>query len=153
MNLGTPDAKPTLFHSTLFKQFLSDPRVIEVNRIAWWMISNLLFRPFDQFERVMTMTKYGTESATYLPLKTVTRSQSEKLHEMLATLDQNSRQIVVYWAMQLRITPQSVRGSTYFHGQGCERVLVLPMYPQYAAATTATVCDEVFRVLLVCGGS
>jgi ferrochelatase len=76
------------------------------------------------------------------PLKTITRAQSEKLAAALSDQDR----IVADWAM--RYGNPSIRSRLEaLADQNCERILVVPLYPQYAAATTATVCDEVFRVL------
>jgi len=77
------------------------------------------------------------------PLKTITRSQSDKLEEMLEKVDKRIR---VDWAM--RYGNPSIRSRLdALAAQECERILIVPLYPQYAAATTATVCDEVFRTL------
>jgi protoporphyrin/coproporphyrin ferrochelatase len=77
------------------------------------------------------------------PLKTITRSQSDKLDEMLEKVDKRIR---VDWAM--RYGNPSIRSRLEaLAAQDCERILIVPLYPQYAAATTATVCDEVFRAL------
>ena len=143
VNLGTPDATDYWSMRRYLKEFLSDPRVIEVNRIAWWMILNLIVLSIRPIRKGRDYDKIWNRERNESPLKTVTRSQSEKLHEALATI--NSR-IVVDWAMRYG-TPSIGSRLDMFSRQGCERILVVPMYPQYAAATTATVCDEVFRVL------
>ena len=76
------------------------------------------------------------------PLKTITRAQAEKLAEAIADHDH----VVVDWAM--RYGNPSIRSRIdALTAQGCDRLLVVPLYPQYSAATSATVCDEVFRVL------
>src|SRR4029450_11991031 len=75
-------------------------------------------------------------------LKTITRAQAEKLGEAIADHDH----VVVDWAM--RYGNPSIRSRIdALTAQGCHRLLVVPLYPQYSAATSATVCDEVFRVL------
>ena len=78
------------------------------------------------------------------PLKTITRAQAEKLAPALESL---GRRIVVDWAMRYG-NPSIASRLANLVARGCERILVMPLYPQYSAATTATVCDEVFRVLM-----
>src|ERR1700693_3990619 len=76
------------------------------------------------------------------PLKTITRAQSEKLARSIADHDH----VEVDWAMRYG-NPSIRSGIEALTAQGCDRLLVVPLYPQYSAATSATVCDEVFRVL------
>ena len=78
------------------------------------------------------------------PLKTITRAQAEKLAPALAPLGPH---IIVDWAMRYG-NPSIASRLASLIARGCERILVMPLYPQYSAATTATVCDEVFRVLM-----
>src|SRR6185312_8584426 len=78
------------------------------------------------------------------PLKTITRSQAEKLAELFAS---DSNNIVVDWAMRYGQPSIATRIDSLLLA-GCERILVAPMYPQYAAATTATVADEAFRCMM-----
>ena len=77
------------------------------------------------------------------PLKTITRAQAEKLASTLAPVGANLR---VDWAMRYG-NPSIASRLDAMIDDGCERILVMPLYPQYSAATTATVGDEVFRVL------
>ena len=76
------------------------------------------------------------------PLKTITRSQAEKLHAALA-----NHAVVVDWAMRYA-SPATAERIAHLQREGCDRILILPLYPQYAAATTATACDAVFRALM-----
>src|SRR5260370_34996051 len=79
------------------------------------------------------------------PLKTITRAQSEKLAEAIS----DHEHVVVDWAM--RYGNPSIRSRIdALTAQGCDRLLEVPLNPQYSAATSATVCDEVFRVLGEC---
>jgi ferrochelatase len=87
--------------------------------------------------------KIWNEEKNESPLKTITRSQAEKLG---STLEPLGPHIVVDWAMRYGNPSIDSRISSLV-SRGCERLLVIPLYPQYCAATTATVCDEVFRVL------
>ena len=76
------------------------------------------------------------------PLKTITRAQSDKLAAAISDQDH----VVVDWAMRYG-NPSIASRIEALTAQGCDRLLVVPLYPQYSAATSATVCDEVFRVL------
>jgi ferrochelatase len=76
------------------------------------------------------------------PLKTITRSQAEKLNALLA-----DERIVVDWAMRYA-SPSTAARIAHLQSEGCDRLLLVPLYPQYAAATTATACDEAFRALM-----
>ncbi|MBQ0868820.1 ferrochelatase, partial [Streptomyces sp. RK75] len=76
------------------------------------------------------------------PLKTITRSQSDKLAAALSDRDH----VVVDWAMRYG-NPSIRSGIDGLIARGCDRILAVPLYPQYSAPTSATVCDEVFRVL------
>src|SRR5260370_23978150 len=76
------------------------------------------------------------------PLKTISRAQAEKLAAAISDHDH----VVVDWAMRYG-NPSIASRIDALTAQGCDRLLVMPLYPQYSAATSATVCDEVFRVL------
>ena len=79
------------------------------------------------------------------PLKTITRAQAQKLQERLATGDL-LREIEVDWAMRYG-KPSIGERLAALKRQGCDRILIFPLYPQYCAATTATVCDKAFAAL------
>jgi ferrochelatase len=121
----------------------ADPRVIEVNRVAWWLILNLIILSVRPRRKGRDYDKIWNRDRNESPLKTVTRSQSEKLAE---TLIQVSPRVVVNWAMRYA-NPSIESRLKELAAQGCERILLVPLYPQYAAATTATVCDETSRAL------
>jgi ferrochelatase len=142
VNLGTPDANDFWSMRRYLREFLSDKRVIEENSLLWKLVFNgiiLTTRPRAKgrdYESIWNREK--DES----PLKTITRSQSEKLAAML-----DDPRLVVDWAMRYG-NPSIASRITALAEQECDRLLVVPLYPQYAAATTATVCDQVFRVLM-----
>jgi len=143
VNLGTPDATDYWSMRRYLKEFLSDRRVIEENRIKWWLILNLIILTVRPGRKGKDYDKIWNRERDESPLKTITRSQSDKLDEIFEKVD---RRIRVDWAM--RYGNPSIRSRLEaLAAQDCERILVVPLYPQYAAATTATVCDEVFRVL------
>ena len=143
VNLGTPDATDYWSMRRYLKEFLSDRRVIEENRIKWWLVLNLIILTVRPGRKGRDYDKIWNKARDESPLKTITRSQSEKLEEMLEKVDKRIR---VDWAM--RYGNPSIRSRLEaLVAQDCERILLVPLYPQYAAATTATVCDEAFRAL------
>ena len=126
------------------KEFLSDPRVIEDQGLVWKLVLNGIILPMRPRAKPATTSKIWNTELNESPLKTITRAQAEKLAAALAPL---GRRIVVDWAMRYG-NPSIASRLPSSMAQGCERILVMPLYPQYSAATTATVCDEVFRVLM-----
>jgi protoporphyrin/coproporphyrin ferrochelatase len=142
VNLGTPDATDYWSVRRYLKEFLSDRRVIEENRLKWWLALNLVILTIRPGRKGRDYAKIWNTQRDESPLKTITRAQSNKLEEML---DKDKR-LRVDWAM--RYGNPSIRSRLEaLADQNCERILVVPLYPQYAAATTATVCDEAFRAL------
>ena len=143
VNLGTPESTGYWAMRRYLKEFLSDRRVIEENRLKWWLILNLIVLTVRPGRKGRDYDKIWNKERNESPLKTITRSQSDKLDEMLDKVD---RRIRVDWAM--RYGKPSIRSRLEaLAAQNCERILLVPLYPQYAAATTATVCDEAFRTL------
>jgi ferrochelatase len=143
VNLGTPDATDYWSMRRYLKEFLSDRRVIEENRLKWWLVLNLIILTVRPGRKGRDYDKIWNRERNESPLKTITRSQSDKLEEILDKVD---RRIRVDWAM--RYGNPSIRSRLEaLAAQDCERILIVPLYPQYAAATTATVCDEAFRAL------
>jgi ferrochelatase len=143
VNLGTPDSTGYWAMRRYLKEFLSDRRVIEENRLKWWLVLNLIILTVRPGRKGRDYDKIWNRERDESPLKTITRSQSDKLDEIFEKVD---RRIRVDWAM--RYGNPSIRSRLEaLAAQDCERILIVPLYPQYAAATTATVCDEVFRAL------
>ena len=143
VNLGTPDATDYWSMRRYLKEFLSDRRVIEENPVKWWLVLNLIILTVRPGRKGKDYDKIWNKQRDESPLKTTTRSQSDKLEEMLDKVDKRIR---VDWAM--RYGNPSIRSRLEaLAAQNCERILVVPLYPQYAAATTATVCDAVFDAL------
>jgi ferrochelatase len=143
LNLGTPDATDYWSMRRYLKQFLSDRRVIEEQRWKWWPILNLIIltvRPGPKGRDYRTIWNVERDEG---PLKTITRSQAEKLQRAL----QADARITVDWAMRYA-NPSTGRRLASLQQQGCDRILLVPLYPQYAAPTTATACDEAFRALM-----
>ena len=144
VNLGTPDAADAPAVRRYLKEFLSDPRVIENQGLVWQLVLNGIILPIRPRVKAATTSKIWNNERNESPLKTITRAQAEKLAAALAPLGAH---IVVDWAMRYG-NPSIASRLTELIARGCERILVMPLYPQYSAATTATVCDEVFRVLM-----
>ncbi|WP_316859750.1 ferrochelatase [uncultured Cohaesibacter sp.] len=145
VNLGTPDGTDYKSMRRYLKEFLSDVRVIEEPKWKWWPILNgiiLQTRPQKSGKAYEEIWNYEKNEG---PLLTFTRSQAEKLTERLSRMDL-ARPVEVDYAMRYGNPSIKSKVETLF-AKGCERLLVLPLYPQYAAATTATVNDVVFEVL------
>jgi ferrochelatase len=144
VNLGTPDATDAASVRRYLREFLHDRRVIEEDTLTWKFVLNAIILPLRPRARGRDYERIWNRQKNESPLKTVTRSQAAQLAAVLA---QRGKPVVVDWAM--RYGNPSIRSRlAVLAAQGCTRVLVVPLYPQYAAATTATVCDEVFRALM-----
>jgi ferrochelatase len=142
VNLGTPDTADAAGVRVYLKEFLSDPRVIEDQGLVWKLILNGIILRVRPGRKARDYQKIWNTERNESPLKTITRSQAEKLAEAIADHDH----VVVDWAMRYG-NPSIGSRIDALTAQGCDRLLVVPLYPQYSAATSATVCDEVFRVL------
>jgi ferrochelatase len=143
VNLGTPDATDYWSMRRYLKEFLSDRRVIEENRLKWWLILNLIILTVRPLRKGRDYDRIWNRERNESPLKTITRAQAEKLGAALAARD---RRIVVDWAMRYG-NPSIATRLDALKAQGCERILIMPLYPQYCAATTATACDKAFEIL------
>ncbi|GAB5378336.1 MAG: ferrochelatase [Acuticoccus sp.] len=142
VNLGTPEGTDYWSMRRYLREFLSDRRVIEVSRLIWWPLLNFVIlsrRPQRSGEAYKAIWNTERDES---PLKTITRSQAERLAERLA----EHPQIEVDWAMRYGLPPIAERLEA-LQKKGCERILLVPLYPQYAAATTATVNDKAFDAL------
>jgi ferrochelatase len=124
------------------KEFLSDPRVIENQGLLWKLALNGIILRTRPRRKARDYRKIWNLEKNESPLKTITRAQAEKLAADISDKDH----VVVDWAMRYG-NPSIASRINALTVQGCERLLVMPLYPQYSAATSATVCDEVFRVL------
>jgi ferrochelatase len=143
VNLGTPDAADAESVRRYLKEFLSDPRVIEDQGLIWQAVLNGIILRIRPRRKARDYAKIWNQEKNESPLKTITRSQAEKLG---STLEPLGPHLTVDWAMRYG-NPSIAARVNDLVARGCERILVIPLYPQYCAATTATVGDEVFRVL------
>jgi len=142
VNLGTPDSADAKGVRVYLREFLSDPRVIEDQGLRWKLVLNGIILRIRPGRKARDYQKIWNREKNESPLKTITRTQSEKLAEAISDHDH----VVVDWAMRYG-NPSIASRINALTAQGCDRLLVVPLYPQYSAATSATVCDEVFRVL------
>ncbi len=144
VNLGTPDAADAPAIRRYLKEFLSDRRVIENDSLLWKMVLNGIILPLRSRRKVRDYRKIWNNEKNESPFKTITRSQAEKLSGILEPL---GKHVIVDWAMRYA-NPTIASRLEGLIKRGCDRILVMPLYPQYSAATTATVCDEVFKFVM-----
>ena len=142
VNLGTPDSTSWLDIRKYLKEFLSDRRVIEVNPVIWKIILNLFILTFRPSKTAKAYKEIWMEKENMSPLRYYTQKQTQKLKKIIST-----EGIEIDFAMRYG-NPSIKSVMNKLQANGCERLIVLPLYPQYAAATTATVCDEVYRCLM-----
>jgi ferrochelatase len=142
INLGTPDAPTAKALRPYLKQFLSDPRVIEIPRLAWWPILNLIIlntRPKKSAEKYASIwTSEGS------PLLVHTRKQAKLLQGYLG--ERTRTPMVVDFAMRYG-NPSVSSAIEKMKAAGCDRILAIPLYPQYAASSTGSALDAVFAML------
>jgi ferrochelatase len=143
VNLGTPDATDPASVRRYLREFLSDRRVIEDQGLVWKLVLNAIILPRRPRKKGQDYEKIWNRERNESPLKTITRAQAEKLRAVLGAIAPG---IMVDWAMRYGNPALDTRIEALAKA-GCERVLLFPLYPQYAAATTATVCDAAFAAL------
>jgi protoporphyrin/coproporphyrin ferrochelatase len=142
INLGTPEATSYWPMRRYLKEFLSDRRVIEVNPVLWWFLLNGIILTTRPRKSGHAYDQIWNRSLNESPLKTITRAQSEKLADRLGDLPQ----VIVDWAMRYGQPPTAERIQN-LKDQGCDRILLFPLYPQYSASTTATALDKAYDAL------
>lgn len=143
VNLGTPDGHDKKNMRRYLKEFLCDTRVIELPRLLWHPILFgviLNVRPKKSGEAYASIWDTERDES---PLRTYSRSQSEKLSEALKDLSN----VEVDWAMRYG-NPSIPDKLKELRARGCERIVVFPLYPQYSATTTASVADKTFKTLM-----
>jgi ferrochelatase len=142
INLGTPDSTSWLDIRKYLREFLSDRRVIEVNPMIWQVILNVFILNFRPSKTAKAYKEIWMKDKNMSPLLYYTKKQSEKTSNSIS-----KENIIIDFAM--RYGNPSIKSKIHkLHEMGCENLVILPLYPQYAAATTATVCDEVYRTLM-----
>ena len=141
VNLGTPDSTSWIDIRKYLKEFLSDRRVIEVNPILWKIILNVFILNLRPSKTAEAYKKIWMKDLNLSPLRHYTIKQTEKIKKKFSEKD-----ILIDYAMRYG-NPSIKKKINLLKDKGCENLIILPLYPQYAAATTATVCDEVYRCL------
>ena len=138
LNLGTPDAPTKPAVRRYLKEFLSDPRVVEIPRPVWWPILNGIILNFRPAKSAAKYAQIWDKDGS--PLKLHTERQTKLLRGLLG--EQGHDTLLVDYAMRYG-SPSIASVLARLKEQHCERILVLPLYPQYAASTTATAFDAV----------
>lgn len=147
-NLGTPDGTGYLPMRAYLNEFLSDRRVIELPRWLWQPILHALVLTTRPQAKGRDYAAIWNRERNESPLKTVTRAQAEKLQAAIddGLFGDTQSEVVVEWGM--RYGNPSLRSAVdRLVARGCERLLLVPLYPQYSAASTATAADKVFDIL------
>ncbi len=143
LNLGTPDGTEFKPMWRYLREFLSDPRIVELNKLIWYPILYgivLTVRPKKSGENY---ARIWNRERNESPLHTFTRSQSEKLSVSLRDL----ANVTVDWAMRYG-NPSTGSVARKLVERGCDRIVSFPLYPQYSATTTATANDQLFRAFM-----
>src|SRR6516162_975418 len=136
LQLGTPDAPTPAALRRYLRQFLSDPRVIEAPRLLWWFILRFRILPTRPAQ---SATKYQRiwDRQTGSPLLHITKLQTEALQRLLPDVS-------VRFGMQIGNPPLEAVLHELIQA-GVDRLIVLPMYPQYSATTTGSAMDSLFK--------
>ena len=138
VNLGTPTAPTARALKPYLREFLSDTRVVEIPRVIWWLILNCIIVPFRSGKSAAKYAAIWTAEGS--PLKVHTQKQAGLLQ---GCLGERGHQVEVAYAMRYG-QPSVDAVLTAVQDRGCDRVLIVPAYPQYSAATTASIFDVVF---------
>ena len=141
INLGTPEAPTASAVRRYLREFLADPRVVEIWRPLWWLILNLFILPTRPRQSAQRYAQIWMSDGS--PLRVHTERQSKLLRGFLG--ERMKAPLAIDYAMRYG-KPSVADALTGLKQQGCDRVLVLPLYPQYAASTTATAMDAVGAV-------
>ena len=140
--LGTPDAPTPAALRRYLRQFLSDPRVVERNRVVWWFILRLLVLPRRPRHSAALYQRIWSRDGS--PLLVISRSQARALEAELTRHEPERFKV----ALGMRYGSPSIASAVReLLAWGADRLLLFPLYPQYAGATTGSTYDEVFRQL------
>ena len=144
VNTGAPDAPTVKAMRRYVREVFSDRRVVEKDTFMWQLRLRGGILPFRSRRRARAYRSIWNREDNEAPLKTIMRSQAEMLGEALAGAGSS---VIVDWAMRYG-NPSIESRMKGLIAQGCERIVLAPLYPQYSGTTTATACDEAFRVLM-----
>lgn len=145
VNLGTPKTTDYKDIRKYLKEFLSDRRVIELHPVIWQIILNLFVLTFRPLKTAKLYKKTLLKDSNELPLRHYTKKQSEKLQLILKKKYKNK--VTAEWAMCYG-SPSIINGIESLKNEDCDNIIIFPLYPQYSATTTASVCDCVFKNLM-----
>lgn len=143
VNLGTPEAPTAQALRPYLKQFLSDPRVVEIPRALWWIILNGIILNTRPAKSAAKYASVWMDAGS--PLKVHTERQAKLLDGYLNAA--TGGDVEVAWAMRYG-APSIPDALQELRARNCTRILVIPLYPQFAGSTTASVMDEVARCML-----
>ena len=143
LNLGTPDAPTPPALRRYLKQFLSDPRVVELPRALWWLILNGIILNTRPKKSAAKYAAVWTPEGS--PLRVHTEKQTKLLKGWLG--EQGQEGLEVAYAMRYG-QPAVGDVLAQLKAKGCDRLLILPLYPQFSASTTGSALDGVFQPLL-----
>ncbi|MDP3670371.1 MAG: ferrochelatase [Telluria sp.] len=139
VNLGTPDAPTPKAVRRYLKEFLSDPRVVEIPRLVWWFILHLIILPFRSGKSAKKYALIWTREGS--PLKVHTQKQATLLRGALGERGHDAVKVVM--AMRYG-SPSLPEVLDQLRAEHCERIAILPAYPQYSGTTTGSIDDAVF---------
>lgn len=142
LNLGTPDATDYWSVRRYLKEFLSDPRVIETPKWLWWPLLNGVILSVRPQKSGHAYAQIWDREANDSPLRVITRRQAEDLGRRLS----GQKDVIVDFAMRYG-NPSTQSRLEALQAAGCDRILLVPLYPQYSATTTATANDKAFAAL------
>lgn len=141
INLGTPEAPTTSAVRTYLKEFLSDPRVIEIPKAIWWVILRGIILPFRAAKSAHKYASIWTKDGSPLRVHTVKQAQL-----LRGYLGESGHDVQVEYAMRYG-NPSVPQVLEKLKSAGCDRILILPAYPQYSGTSTASIFDAVFSHL------
>ena len=139
VNLGTPDAPTRKALRRYLKEFLSDRRVVEIPRAVWWFILNFIILPFRSGKSAAKYRLIWTREGS--PLRVHTEKQAALLGAMLE--ERGHHNVTVAYAMRYG-SPSLPQVLDRLKADGCDRIAILPAYPQYSGTTTGSIWDAVF---------
>jgi len=142
INLGTPKSTEVKEIRSYLREFLSDNRIIEVNKILWFFILNCIILIFRPAKTARAYKEIWMKEVNQSPLRYYTIQQKNKLSKKIG-----NDKLVVDYAMRYG-SPSIDHKLNHLKKLGCENIIILPLYPQYSSATTGSVCDAVFKSLL-----
>ena len=137
INLGTPSSTSKKDVKKYLKEFLSDNRIIEINKYLWWLILNIIILNVRPAKTAKTYEEIWMHDLNQSPLRYYTIQQQQKLAKKLSKTN-----LIVDYAM--RYGDPSINDKILeLKHKGCENIIILPLYPQYSSATIGSVSDEV----------